>query len=78
MVLGTWALAKLGRKFGLEADDQVRVYLSEALAGGMSANAIAGQFNEEGVATVRGGRWSARSILNLIARLDLNPYRQAA
>ncbi|MCH7870678.1 MAG: hypothetical protein IID33_03160 [Planctomycetes bacterium] len=35
MTLGGWALAKLGRKFGLEADDQVRIYLGEALAGGI-------------------------------------------
>lgn len=35
MAIGTWALAKLGRKFGLEADDQVRVYLGEALVGGI-------------------------------------------
>ena len=37
MTLGGWALAKLGRKFGLEADDQVRIYLGEALAGGIGA-----------------------------------------
>lgn len=35
MTLGGWALARLGRKFGLEADDQVRIYLGEALAGGI-------------------------------------------
>ena len=35
MALGGWALTKLGRKFGLEADGQVRVYLAEALAGGI-------------------------------------------
>ncbi len=35
MALGTWALAKLGRKFGLEADDQVRIYLNEALERGV-------------------------------------------
>ena len=35
MALGGWALTKLGRKFGLEADDQVRLYLGEALAGGI-------------------------------------------
>lgn len=35
MALGGWALAKLGRKFGLEADDQVRVYLNEALERGV-------------------------------------------
>lgn len=31
MALGTWALARLGRKFGLESDDRIRVYLDEAL-----------------------------------------------
>ena len=35
MALGGWALTKMGRKFGLEADDQVRVYLGEALAAGI-------------------------------------------
>ena len=35
VALGGWVLARLGRKFGLEADDQVRVYLGEALAGGV-------------------------------------------
>ena len=35
MTLGGWAVARLGRKFGLEADDQVRVYLNEALASGI-------------------------------------------
>ena len=35
MALGTWALAKLGRKLGLEADDQVRLYLNDALERGI-------------------------------------------
>ena len=35
MGLGTWALAKLGRKFGLEADDQIRLVLQEALEKGV-------------------------------------------
>lgn len=35
MALGSWAIARLGRKFGLEADDQIRVYLGEALVSGI-------------------------------------------
>ena len=35
MALGSWAIARLGRKFGLDADDRVRIYFSPALAGGI-------------------------------------------
>lgn len=35
MALGAWALEKLGRKFGLEADDQIRLVLREALEKGV-------------------------------------------
>ena len=35
MALGTWAVARLGKKLGLDADDQVRVYLDEALNRGI-------------------------------------------
>src|SRR5208283_804984 len=34
-----------------------------------SANGIAGALNARGYATARGGRWSARSVLNVEARL---------
>ena len=48
MALGGWALTKLGRKFGLEADDQVRLYIGEALAGG--SGWAQGQGRRHGVA----------------------------
>lgn len=35
MALGSWAIARLGRKFGLESDDRIRVYLGEALVSGI-------------------------------------------
>ena len=35
MALGSWVIARLGRKLGLDADHRVRVYLSQALAGGI-------------------------------------------
>jgi hypothetical protein len=39
-------------------------------AGGVtSANAIAGELNRREIATARGGKWSARSVLNVLARL---------
>ncbi len=34
-----------------------------------SANALAGALNARGYATARGGRWTARSVLNVMARL---------
>ena len=34
-----------------------------------SANGIAGALNARGYATPRGGRWTARSVLNVEARL---------
>jgi hypothetical protein len=36
-----------------------------------SANAIAGALNARSIATPRGGKWTARSVLNLTARLAL-------
>jgi len=33
--VGVWAVARLGRKLGLEADDRVRLYLDDALARGI-------------------------------------------
>ena len=38
--------------------------------GATSANSIAKALNERSIATPRGGRWTARSVLNLTARLD--------
>ena len=36
----------------------------------VSANAMAGALNARGYATPRGGRWTARSVLNVTARLS--------
>ena len=38
-------------------------------AGVTSANAIAAELNRQEIATPRGGKWSARSVLNVLARL---------
>ena len=37
-----------------------------------SANGIAGALNARGYATPRGGRWTARSVLNVEARLAMS------
>jgi DNA invertase Pin-like site-specific DNA recombinase len=37
--------------------------------GATSANAIAGELNRREIATARGGKWSARSVLNVLGRL---------
>ena len=47
--------------------EQLRDVLSEFA--GQSANATAKTLNERGIPTPRGGRWTARSILNVRARL---------
>ena len=40
------------------------------LVAGLSANATAHELNRRGVRTARGGSWTARSVLNLKARLQ--------
>ena len=45
----------------------IRPLLEGALAG-QTANAIASALNERGVMTARGGKWTARSVINLKAR----------
>lgn len=42
--------------------------LQRAMDAGMSATAVAKEFNATGVKTARGGQWSAATILNIIAR----------
>jgi len=37
---------------------------------GLSNNAAAGELNSRGVKAARGGRWTARSVLNLKARMS--------
>ena len=36
---------------------------------GLSANAVAQELNRRGVQTARGGSWTARSVINVRARL---------
>jgi hypothetical protein len=43
--------------------------LLEGELAGLSANATAGELNQRGVQMLRGGRWTARSVLNLRTRL---------
>ena len=38
---------------------------------GVSANAIAKALNERGLPSGRGGKWTARSVINLRARLEV-------
>ena len=53
-----------GRAAGLKAT--LNALKAEAIT---SANGIAGALNARGYATARGGKWTARSVLNVEARL---------
>jgi hypothetical protein len=46
--------------------------LSEILSefAGQSANAVAKALNDRGLPSARGGKWTARSIINIRARLE--------
>jgi hypothetical protein len=54
------------------ADDRAKALAGTIAAlkaeGFTSANAIAGALNERSIATPRGGKWTARSVLNVMAR----------
>jgi DNA invertase Pin-like site-specific DNA recombinase len=70
------AAAAAGRKGGKAAQvaaqsfaELIQPLLENELAG-LSANATAKALNARGVRTPRGGAWSARSVLNLRARLE--------
>jgi DNA invertase Pin-like site-specific DNA recombinase len=66
------AAAKSGETRGAAADEFARLIqplLDGALAG-KSANAIASALNERGVMTPRGGKWTARSVINVRSRLE--------
>jgi hypothetical protein len=53
-----------------ERADGLRVTIASIEAEGVtSANGIARVLNERGIATPRGGQWSARSVLNVQGRL---------
>ena len=56
-VLGVVGLSAATIQAGLKAE------------GVSSANAIAGALNARSIATPRSGKWTARSVLNLTARL---------
>lgn len=52
--------------------DQLRRVLRELREAGVtSANGLARALNERHVATARGGMWTARSVLNVMGRLDM-------
>jgi allantoicase len=83
MALGGWALAKMGRKFGLEADDQVRIYLGEALAGGIGwAKEQARKRGDDfAIIEVRSrlvaeaGQYVIERVPDAVERFGLNPAR---
>ena len=64
------------RQQGVEAQrqqaDARAQQLSEILSefAGQSANAIAKALNDRGLPSARGGKWTARSIINIRARLE--------
>jgi DNA invertase Pin-like site-specific DNA recombinase len=64
---GTAATVAGAREFA----ERLRPTLCE-LAGG-SANAVAEELNRRGVAAARGGRWTARSVINVRSRLAPDP-----
>ena len=51
-----------------EAEAQVLRQIAADLLGGASLSGVARQLNEQGVATVRGGAWGARSIHSVITK----------
>ena len=73
--IGRWRTAEM-RQQGIEAvrrnADARAQQLSEILSefAGESANATAQALNERGLPSARGGKWTARSIINVRARLD--------
>ena len=52
-----------------ERDEALRPILAELA--GMSANAIAAEFNERGVPTPRGGPWHAMTVIRVQRRLGI-------
>ena len=73
--LAVAAAAKSGETRGVAADEFARLIqpLLEGALAGKSANAIASVLNERGVMTARGGKWTARSVINIRARLEAAP-----
>jgi DNA invertase Pin-like site-specific DNA recombinase len=76
---GAAHLRRFGNKLGVEAlkrgaDERARGLISTIDAiratGIVSANGLAAVVNERGISTPRGGRWTARSVLNVLARID--------
>jgi DNA invertase Pin-like site-specific DNA recombinase len=76
---GAAHLRQYGNRLGVQAlkrnaDERARGLTSTIAAiratGIVSANGIAAALNEREIATPRGGRWTARSVLNVLARID--------
>jgi hypothetical protein len=57
---------------GVEVTDveAARRHALEGIAELRQANAIAAALNERQIATARGGRWTARTVLDVLARLS--------
>jgi DNA invertase Pin-like site-specific DNA recombinase len=76
---GAAHLRQFGHKRGVDAIKLKAQARADGLAdtiaalkveGFVSANAIAGRLNERNFVTPRGGKWTARSVLNVIARAN--------
>ena len=72
--LRTYGNGKAIEVVRLEADERAerlrRIITELRSAGVISANALARALNERHVATARGGAWTARSVLNILDRLE--------
>ena len=66
------AAKKAGAAVRKQADEFAALILPllDGELAGLSNNAAAGELNSRGVKTARGGRWTARSVLNLKARMS--------
>jgi hypothetical protein len=53
----------------LAAAKEFAALIKPLLDGSLSANAQAAELNRQGVKIARGGKWTARSVLNLKARV---------
>ena len=63
---GTAAVKANADQFAHDLATIIQAIMAEGVT---SANAIAGELNTRSIATPRGGKWTARSVLNVMARL---------
>jgi DNA invertase Pin-like site-specific DNA recombinase len=71
-IAGRWqkeAVVALRAKADARAKGLASTINSIRAGGATSANAIAGELNRREIATERGGKWSARSVINVLKRL---------